>query len=111
MQQHFASIDFEDWYTDIEKVPGRFNAAFVREYSSMVACLERTGTHCTFFVLGRTAERYPELVFDLHKSGHEIASHGYAHERVDRQTPAQFAEDLDRSVRVIQDIISINPVG
>jgi polysaccharide deacetylase family protein (PEP-CTERM system associated) len=111
MQGHFASIDFEDWYADIEKVPGCFNDAFVRQYSSVVACLQQTGTKCTFFVLGRTAERYPELVLNLHRMGHEIASHGYAHERVDGQTPAQFAEDLDRSVEVIQQVISSSPVG
>jgi polysaccharide deacetylase family protein (PEP-CTERM system associated) len=111
MERHFASIDFEDWYADVERVSSCYKDAFVRQYSSIVACLQKTGTRCTFFVLGKTAERYPELVLELHKMGHEIASHGYSHERVDRQTPVTFAEDLDRSVKAIHDIISTNPVG
>lgn len=33
----------------------------------------------TFFVLGWVAERYPELIKEIHAQGHEVASHGYAH--------------------------------
>src|SRR5918994_4792877 len=33
----------------------------------------------TFFVLGWVGERHPDLVRDIAKRGHEIASHGYAH--------------------------------
>src|SRR5579875_3103591 len=66
---------------------------------------------CTFFVLGRTAERYPSLVQELKCKGHEIASHGYAHTPVGELTIREFAEDIDRSVRVIRELTGANPIG
>lgn len=111
MANHFVSIDLEDWYADVEEVPGSFNEAFFRQYSSIIDCLQRTGTSCTFFVLGKTAERYPELVLRLKNMGHEIASHGYGHDRVDSLTPKQFAEDIDRSIEIIREITKTNPIG
>jgi peptidoglycan/xylan/chitin deacetylase (PgdA/CDA1 family) len=35
----------------------------------------------TFFTLGWVAERYPQLVRDIVAGGHELASHGYGHQR------------------------------
>ena len=40
-------------------------------------------TRATFFVLGWVADRHPELVREIAADGHELASHGYAHEAVD----------------------------
>src|SRR5256714_9985376 len=40
------------------------------------------GAHATFFTLGWIAERYPKMVQRIVACGHELASHGYAHERV-----------------------------
>ena len=37
----------------------------------------------TFFVLGKAAERRPELVKAIFSEGHEIASHGYSHRFID----------------------------
>lgn len=58
----------------------------------------------TFFTLGWVAERYPELVKRIVKEGHEIASHGWDHVRVNTQTPAQFRMDIDRTRKLLQDI-------
>lgn len=111
MTIHFASIDLEDWYVDVEKVPGRFDADFFRQCAHILECLKKYNTRCTFFVLGRTAERYPDLILLLSQMGHEIASHGYNHDRVHTLTPIQFWEDLDRSAKIIQEITRIRPIG
>lgn len=58
-------------------------------------------TRATFFLLGCVAERHPHLVREIEGDGHELASHGYAHEAVDRLTRAQFREDVLRSLEVI----------
>jgi peptidoglycan/xylan/chitin deacetylase (PgdA/CDA1 family) len=39
-------------------------------------------TRATFFVLGRVAERHPDLVREIAAAGHELASHGYAHQPI-----------------------------
>jgi polysaccharide deacetylase family protein (PEP-CTERM system associated) len=58
----------------------------------------------TFFTLGWIAERHPEMVRRIAAAGHELASHGYDHTRVDRLTPTSFREDVRRTKRTIEDI-------
>jgi polysaccharide deacetylase family protein (PEP-CTERM system associated) len=58
----------------------------------------------TFFMLGWVAERYPELVKKIVREGHEIASHGWEHVRVNTQTPGEFRADIERTRKLLQDI-------
>jgi polysaccharide deacetylase family protein (PEP-CTERM system associated) len=59
----------------------------------------------TFFVLGWVAERYPRLVRDIAKQGHEIACHGYDHELIYDQTPDAFRSDTLRAKNAIENVI------
>jgi polysaccharide deacetylase family protein (PEP-CTERM system associated) len=70
----------------------------------VLALLDRHGARGTFFVLGWTAERHPELVRRIAAAGHEIASHGYGHELIYRQTPETFREDVRRTRALLEDI-------
>ena len=56
----------------------------------IVEILDERGVKATFFMLGWVAERCPEMVKALAASGHEIASHGYAHQMVSKQTQQEF---------------------
>lgn len=58
----------------------------------------------TFFTLGWVAERFPDMVRDIVAQGHELASHGWEHIRVNTQTPEQFRQDIDRTRKLLQDI-------
>jgi polysaccharide deacetylase family protein (PEP-CTERM system associated) len=58
-------------------------------------------TRATFFMLGWVAERHPELVRAIHADGHELASHGYAHESVYTLNPDVFRADVSRSLESI----------
>jgi polysaccharide deacetylase family protein (PEP-CTERM system associated) len=58
----------------------------------------------TFFILGWIAERYPQLVKKIVNEGHEIASHGWEHVRVNTQTPAAFRADIERTRKLLQDL-------
>jgi len=57
----------------------------------------------TFFVLGWVAERYPHLVREIARRGHEVASHGYGHRLVYDQTPDAFRDDVRRAKATIED--------
>lgn len=69
----------------------------------MLAQFARHGVHGTFFTLGWVAERHPALIRRIVAAGHELASHGYWHERVDRQTPAAFRADILHAKTVLED--------
>ncbi len=64
--------------------------------------LDEFNTRSTCFVLGWVADRYPELVRRIAERGHEIASHGFWHQRVFTQSKSQFREDIERSLDAIQ---------
>lgn len=70
---------------------------------------ERHGVTATFFVLGWVAERFPALVREIAAAGHEVASHGFGHERLTNLTREAFREGIIRTKRLLEDL-SGNPV-
>src|SRR5438552_3007257 len=72
----------------------RLPARVVENTRRVLRVLAEHGTRATFFVLGWVAERHPAVVAEIATAGHEVASHGYAHQLLYRQTPAEFAADL-----------------
>lgn len=65
----------------------------------------------TFFTLGWVAERHPGLIRRIVAEGHELASHGYAHGRVDSQTPAEFRDDITRTKTILEDLGGVRVKG
>ncbi|MBU1310858.1 MAG: DUF3473 domain-containing protein [Gammaproteobacteria bacterium] len=58
----------------------------------------------TFFILGWVAERFPQLVQQIHAAGHEVASHGYAHAKASVQSQPEFLQDIQRAKALLEDI-------
>lgn len=75
-----------------------------RNIERILALLDERQTKATFFTLGWIAERYPQLVRDIVAGGHELASHGYGHERVSDLNPQTFAEDIGRAKKLLEDL-------
>ncbi len=73
--------------------------------------LERRGIRATFFLLGHLASDQPGLVRSIHDAGHEIASHGWGHERLHRLTPASFRDDVRRSKEALEDLTGQEVLG
>ena len=75
-----------------------------RNIDRILDLLARHDTRATFFTLGWIAERYPGMVRRIVDEGHELASHGYGHQRAsDLDEPALF-DDVDRAKRLLEDI-------
>ena len=75
-----------------------------RNVERILAMLDARQTKATFFTLGWIAARYPQLVRTLVAQGHELASHGYGHERASDLSPAAFFADIDRARKLLQDV-------
>lgn len=75
-----------------------------RNVERILELLEAHSASGTFFTLGWIAERYPQLVRSIVDAGHEIASHGYAHERASALTPEAFSADITLAKAVLEDI-------
>jgi polysaccharide deacetylase family protein (PEP-CTERM system associated) len=70
----------------------------------ILALLDAAGIKATFFTLGWIAERYPAMVRRIVGHGHELASHGYGHQRASDQTAEEFSDDVGRSKALLEDI-------
>jgi polysaccharide deacetylase family protein (PEP-CTERM system associated) len=112
------SIDLEDWFhlLDTSAAPSRREWAALesrveRNAHALLTELDVRGIRATFFVLGWIAERYPALVREVAERGHELASHGHAHELVYEIGRDAFREDLRRSKAAIEDAAGVSPKG
>ena len=104
------SVDIEDWFQ-----VGAFEHCIARDdwdslerrveanSEAVLALFERAGVKGTFFTLGWVAERAPRLIRKIVDAGHELASHGYDHKRVFMMDAAEFAADLARTRKLLED--------
>lgn len=75
-----------------------------RNVGRILEMLAAREVHATFFTLGWIAERYPQLVRAIVAGGHELASHGYGHQRASDLDRAAFADDIGRAKKLLEDI-------
>ncbi|WP_295005731.1 XrtA system polysaccharide deacetylase [uncultured Dechloromonas sp.] len=75
-----------------------------RNVDIILSMLDQHDTKATFFTLGWIAERYPHIVRQIVANGHEIASHGYGHERATDQSPDSFFADVNVAKLILEDI-------
>lgn len=114
MIRHALSFDVENWYDgNLQRgsYRGPRDDRVEAETEAVVETLAAAETRATFFVLGRVAVRFPGLIRSLEAAGHEVASHGFDHELVYRQTPQQFGEDITRARVLLEDLIGVPVLG
>ena len=75
-----------------------------RNVDRILAMLNEHDTQATFFTLGWIAERYPQLVRRIAAQGHEVASHGYGHERASDLSEVAFRADVERAKKLLEDL-------
>ena len=118
--KNILTVDLEDWFqSSLELFDGirdregivRPTDRVVRNTRTLLSILEKYDTRATFFVLGTVAESFPGLISEICGRGHEIATHGYAHRLVYRQTKEEFRQDLRKSMQLIQGITGEKILG
>ena len=82
-----------------------------RNIDAILEMLDQHQTKATFFTLGWVAERYPQLVRKIVAQGHELASHGYGHQRASDQSPDAFFEDVQLAKNMLEDLSGQAVVG
>ncbi len=65
----------------------------------------------TFFILGWIAEKLPNLILEIYKRGHEVASHGFNHHLSTHLSQQNLEDDLKSSKYLLEDIINTNVNG
>ncbi len=105
------TVDVEDYFhvSAFEKVidPNNWESLPCRVEQNtyrLLELFEQNNVKSTFFTLGWVAERYPNLIADIVKQGHELASHGTSHRRATEMSRAEFFSDVERSKKILEDV-------
>jgi len=116
--KNLLTIDVEDYYQVSAFEPyvpyGRWSEYESRVMGNTCRILELFDFYrvrATFFTLGWIAERHPSLIRLIVQQGHELASHGYRHQRILNMTPGEFRQDVERAKGILEDCAGQPVVG
>ena len=112
------TVDLEDWF-QVENFKkyisttqwGNKESRFKYNTNRILELFEKQGIKATFFVLGWCAKKNPDLIREILKSGHEIASHGNGHVMCNQLSLKDLREDLSRSQKILEDITGVRVNG
>ena len=96
-------VNIQDW--------GKFESRIEYQIDVLLELLEEKQIHATFFVLGIIAEKHPNVVNKITKYGHELASHGYKHQHISKQSQQEFTNDITQARKLLEDISSTAVLG
>src|SRR3954465_7053617 len=88
-----VSVDIEDWPQSTWDHALEITPRAARKTERVLDILALHRRRATMFVLGKFAERFPDIVRRMAQEGHEVASHGHGHVEVFRQSPVEFRAD------------------
>ncbi len=118
VMRHAMTVDVEDYFhvsafeavinpKDWDTMPRRVGDST----RHILDLFDRHETKATFFTLGWVAQRDPALIKEIAARGHEIACHGFSHQRLTEMTPAAFRQDVTASKTLLEDLSGCPVVG
>jgi peptidoglycan/xylan/chitin deacetylase (PgdA/CDA1 family) len=102
-----ADLERGKWPAD---APLGRHASVTRTLPRILDLLREHGVRATFFVEGLNAELYPDALRSIADAGHEVAYHGWQHERWSELSPDDERASLERGVAAL-DALGLRPVG
>jgi polysaccharide deacetylase family protein (PEP-CTERM system associated) len=97
------TVDVEDWYQSCIDYDAPITDRVVRNVDRILAVLDDFRVKGTFFVQGRVAETFPELLQQLVSEGHEVQSHGYSHRPLYAMNRRELRDELERAHHTVED--------
>lgn len=108
-KRNFLSFDVEDAYQSFKErglVGWRSDPYGERaRLSTIHQILDNSQVKGTFFVLTSTLSVYRKQILELSNSGHEIASHGHEHIKIDNRSKKSFTQDIKKSKELLEDLL------
>ena len=115
MSKLVFTIDVEEWFHS-ENIAPKWKQQF-SDHSSLpvmyelMEMLDRKKAKGTFFFLGVVAIANKQLVSEVAKRGHEIASHGWDHTLLTNMTRTELELDIFKSTSILEDLIGEKVIG
>jgi len=118
LTKNYLTIDVEDYYqvSAFEQIVGydkwdNYTSRVVNNTKAILDILERHNVKATFFTLGWTATKFPELVKEINGKGHEIGCHSYYHRLIYNLSPKEFREDTKKAKDILEQITGNKVLG
>jgi len=106
------TVDLEDYFCDLEFSEWeKYESRIVKTTNTLLELFTKYKVTATFFTLGYIAEKFPQLIENIVKNGHEIASHSYSHLDIRKTSAEKFEEDLIRSIKILENISGEKVLG
>ena len=117
--QGAITIDLEDWRSalnprsnsDFRNRPPIDESYMKESTKKMLGELGEAGVRATFFVLGDVISGAPDLIKDIFRKGHEIASHSPLHYPPRAIPRREFESLLKRDAAALEDLTGKRPAG
>ncbi|KRE97053.1 hypothetical protein ASG89_29765 [Paenibacillus sp. Soil766] len=111
---NLLTFDIEEWFhANYDQVTAdrTKGSSFRAHMDTLLQMCSDAGCKATFFTLGCIGEDYPDIVKAIAREGHDVASHGYAHELAYKQTREEFREDVQKSVDILENLTGTKVLG
>ncbi|QSZ27856.1 polysaccharide deacetylase family protein [Aceticella autotrophica] len=80
---------------------------FTKKYVDLLKSMNINGT---FFVIGKNAEKHPELLKYIYENGNEIGLHSYSHPFLPKLTPEQMVDELYKTQEIVYNATGEKPI-
>lgn len=109
------TVDVEEWYHsrwfDVYEITSDPHSMCEKDVDMVLDLFRRLNITATFFVLGKIAERLPDLVEKIVEEGHEVACHGYDHSSISELGEQEFKCQIKKTKGILKQIVGQEPLG
>lgn len=97
--------------TAVKKVSFTFDDGPSKEYTEQILdTLKQYGVKATFFIIGKNAEKSPEILKKIFDEGHELGNHTYSHPDLRKISEENFEYEITRTQKIVYDITGYTPI-
>ncbi len=115
---NYLTVDVEDYFqvSAFENIVGKnkwnnYTPRVEENTKRILDIFDSYNVKATFFILGWIAEKFPTLVKEIQRRGHELGCHSYWHRKIYQLTQDEFREDTIRAKTIIEDIAGVPVKG
>ena len=106
--EHFSDLPFGDSGAYLgfdnrhKRIALTFDIGYEPENKDRMAWLAKMGIQATFFVVGESVAKHPEIISDILANGHQLGNHSWDHPHLPSLDESEMLSQLDRTEKAVQ---------
>lgn len=108
--KQLSKTEIESDVMEKKKIALTFDDGPHEKYTPMLLDgLKERNVSANFFLMGKNAEKYPDIVKRIHAEGHIIGNHSYSHVQLNAMKELEACQEMTKTNRVIEGITGQTP--